>query len=459
VSEKRRSFLLSLLKSITNVSLLLLRCAMLTQLLGRSRFAGLVVVLLMVCGAQRDALAQATRPTITSFSPISGSVGDTVSVIGTNFFAPINASNTASQIAEVRIGRVPMLLLSVRETAVRFLIAPGSTITGAPVTGRIVLITRNGDTIISSSDFVVRNVAPPQVITGTPTLLAPANGSENSAVITYQWSPVAGADYYELETTSEDSTFKIGVITSYPRSNSNPSTTTICKQNQPNLPKWWRVRARKEGNPPAPGPWSSTGRLIPSKVAELPSPTISGLQVRGDSVFLSWQPVSGALYYEATIGDFSSRECAYQRTTLSFPRSISDFPIQVSVRAYNNLAESPVRSRSYNGNGTFTTQPTITGLFSTGVPGTTVVIQGTLLKGARFISFGGVNTTAFNAVTSTGVDAVIPYGAKTGRVTITTPDGIATSPTDFTIRSPAPTITSFSPPFAGVGTSVTITGT
>src|SRR5207237_4628190 len=49
-------------------------------------------------------------------------------------------------------------------------------------------------------------------------------------------------------------------------------------------------------------------------------------------------------------------------------------------------------------------------------------------------------------------------GANTGPLSVTTPDGTATSASSFTVVSP-PTIGSFTPTSGPVGTSVTISGT
>src|SRR5207237_6160437 len=54
--------------------------------------------------------------------------------------------------------------------------------------------------------------------------------------------------------------------------------------------------------------------------------------------------------------------------------------------------------------------------------------------------------------------ATDPAGATTGPVSVTTPDGTATSSSSFTVTNP-PTITSFAPTSGPAGMSVTINGT
>ncbi len=104
--------------------------------------------------------------------------------------------------------------------------------------------------------------------------------------------------------------------------------------------------------------------------------------------------------------------------------------------------------------------PTITSFSPTSGPvGTSVTITGTGLAGATSVKFGGVAAGTFSVNgAGTRVTAKVPSGAVTGKITVTTPGGTATSASDFTVTT-APSITSFRPTSGPVGTSVTITGT
>jgi IPT/TIG domain len=97
---------------------------------------------------------------------------------------------------------------------------------------------------------------------------------------------------------------------------------------------------------------------------------------------------------------------------------------------------------------------------SSGIVGSTVTISGTFnatVTGVRFNTSSLVTPT--NAST-TGATAVVPAGATTGPIHVYTAAGQRTSATSFTVNPvPAPTISSFTPIFGPVGTSVTITGT
>ncbi len=93
-----------------------------------------------------------------------------------------------------------------------------------------------------------------------------------------------------------------------------------------------------------------------------------------------------------------------------------------------------------------------------GPPGTSVTITGTGFSGATAVTFNGVSAT-FTADSDTQVTAVVPAGATSGPIAVTTPGGTGTSSTSFSVTAPAaPHISSFSPTSGPSGTSVTISG-
>ena len=91
---------------------------------------------------------------------------------------------------------------------------------------------------------------------------------------------------------------------------------------------------------------------------------------------------------------------------------------------------------------------------TSGIVGTSVTITGVSLTQTTKVTIGG-KPASFTVNSDTQVTATVPAGAKTGKITITTPGGIATSPTAFSV---VPSIASFSPTSGPVGTSVAITG-
>lgn len=71
---------------------------------------------------------------------------------------------------------------------------------------------------------------------------------------------------------------------------------------------------------------------------------------------------------------------------------------------------------------------------SSGPVGTSVVIKGMSLLQGTAVKFGGVAATVFTVDSNTQVTATVPSGAVTGKISITTPGGIANSSTNFTVN-------------------------
>ena len=91
-----------------------------------------------------------------------------------------------------------------------------------------------------------------------------------------------------------------------------------------------------------------------------------------------------------------------------------------------------------------------------------VTITGTHLKTATAVDFGATPAKSFTATSATTIKAVTPvHTPGTVVITVTTPGGKATAPTDYRFVAPRPTITGITPqsgPATGT-TKVTISGT
>ena len=104
------------------------------------------------------------------------------------------------------------------------------------------------------------------------------------------------------------------------------------------------------------------------------------------------------------------------------------------------------------------TPPVITRLVpDSGSIGSTVSIIGRGLLGAQQATFNTTNTLFVTVLNDTLARAIVPVGATTGTVRITTPQGAGSSLGFFTVVQP-PTISSFTPGVGNVGTRVQLTG-
>ncbi len=105
--------------------------------------------------------------------------------------------------------------------------------------------------------------------------------------------------------------------------------------------------------------------------------------------------------------------------------------------------------------------PAISGFIpSSGGVGTAVTISGTNFTGATQVTFNGVVATK-TVLSNTAIVTGVPKGATSGKISVTTAGGTATSNSNFTVGTKAvsPRIQNFSPASGTVGTEVTVTGT
>ncbi len=106
---------------------------------------------------------------------------------------------------------------------------------------------------------------------------------------------------------------------------------------------------------------------------------------------------------------------------------------------------------------TFIPPPSISSFLpNTAASGAIITITGNNLNGTTSLSLGGTPVSAFTVVSSTSIVASVSTGS-TGDVSLTSPGGTATR-SGFTYIPP-PTIVSFAPANAALGTLITINGT
>lgn len=135
---------------------------------------------------------------------------------------------------------------------------------------------------------------------------------------------------------------------------------------------------------------------------------------------------------------------------------------QTSLLQHTNgvlFGETAVGGTGSGGDGTFYSLDLSLGPFVTFLPaarwvGATVEVLGQGFTGTNAVSINGA-AAKFTVVSDTYLTAVVPKGATTGVINVTTPSGVLVSNKKIQV---GPQITSFSPTGGPVGTAVTITG-
>ena len=98
---------------------------------------------------------------------------------------------------------------------------------------------------------------------------------------------------------------------------------------------------------------------------------------------------------------------------------------KITITTPGGIASSPAA---------FAVVPSITSFSPTNGPvGTAVTIAGNSFTKATSVTFGGVAATSFQVISDTEVKALVPTGAVTGPIAVTTPGGTGTSATKFTV--------------------------
>jgi photosystem II stability/assembly factor-like uncharacterized protein len=175
---------------------------------------------------------------------------------------------------------------------------------------------------------------------------------------------------------------------------------------------------------------------------------------------LSFQPTGSIVVAATDDGIYDSSNGGTSWTSIygtAIPCWFSDVAWDGSYLYASTFGEGVVRTPASS----LAPAPTITSFTPTSGPvGTSVTIRGTNFTGATGVTFNGTPATSFGVVSPTVLKAVVPAGATSGKISVTTAGGIATSIASFTVtKQKPPTIGSFSPTRGPVGTLVTISGT
>lgn len=96
---------------------------------------------------------------------------------------------------------------------------------------------------------------------------------------------------------------------------------------------------------------------------------------------------------------------------------------------------------------------------TSGHVGDSVTLSGSGFTGANAVTFNGTASGSVTVASDTSLSATVPSGATSGVICVTSAYGTGCSSASFSVLQPAPTVSSFSPTDATVGTDIVVTGT
>lgn len=357
-------------------------------------------------------------PIISGFNPISGGVGSTVVINGSNFSTNIS-DNT------VKFGSVQATVTSATATQLYVTVPSGATT-------QPIYVTVNGLTAFTLVSFVI---SPPPVIAS----FLPASGPVGTTVT------INGTNFSTITT---DNIVRFGTVQTVVSSATSTQLTVIVPTSATTQP----ISV-------------TTGGLTASSATDFTVTTSAS----DPPVITSFSPASGPIGTTVTIvgSNFSSDIAS---NTVKFGTILatvtSATPGQLSVIVPLVAANQPIYV-TVNGLTAFSTTSFIITLppsimsFSpiSGPVGTIVTIYGNNFGPAiadNIVKFGAVQATV-TAATMTQLTVTVPAISISQLISVTVNGLTANSPTPFTVTTP-PAITSFSPSSGTVGTTVNITG-
>ena len=397
-------------------------------------------------------------PTITSFTPVSGTVGTVVTLTGTNFTGA----------TQVTFNNTVALVFTVNSATSITVTVPAGATTG------FIAVTGPGGTGISPRRFITNDLcanaiplACQQVVTGTNLGASATGDPTGTCVETIQGAGVlytvtGTGGRITLSTCNAGTDFDTqlfvysGSCGSYVCVGGNDDATTCAVASVASTygfsstfgTTYYVLVGGYQG---------ATGTFVLSTAcgAVPPAPTITSLTPDTGPI-ASGVAIAGTNFTGATRVTFNGTNATF---------SVIDAQTMVAT-VPNGATTGNVIVYGAGGipsNGvlfTVTTPvPVLTRLTPNNGPvGTTVTLTGSGFGGATRVSFNGVPATVFSVTATTSMTADVPAGATTGNVTVTTPGGTSNGIV-FTVVIPAPTITALSPASAPVGTVITLTGT
>lgn len=408
-------------------------------------------------------------PTVSSFTPASGSIGSTVTITGTNLTGATQVDfNTAAA----------AVFTVVSSTQVTAVVPPAAT------TGLISVVTPGG-TARSATNFTIVSGAP-AVSSFTPTSGVAGNtvaitGTNLTGVTAVAFNGTA-ASFVAQTATSISATVPAGATTGpitvvTPAGTATSATSFVVANATSQLllnpgfengadPAPWVATSGVVTNSglqaPRSGSWyawlggyayRATDQLYQDIAIPVASTAVlsfwikvrtseTGINPKDTLVLQMERPTTAveAPAVLATLGTWSNLQAAADYAPRSFDVSaFAGQTVRVRFVAQTDfeLSTSFLIDDASLTTTAATSPPSIDGFTPTGAPvGTTVTISGANFGGATAVRFNGTGAT-FTVQSSSLITATVPAGATSGRIAVTTPLGTATSAANFSVATVA----------------------
>jgi hypothetical protein len=340
-------------------------------------------------------------PYVTSFSPWSGNVGDTVTLTGVHF-----AGTTGVKFGSVKAAfNTPTM-----DTSLTTFVPTGAS------SGPITVSNASGYFTTATNFYML-----PQISS-----FSPPNGRPGTNVT------INGKSFFGATAVSFN-----GLVVTIPSNQVNTTIQVTVPNSATNGPI--QVTAPAGQSPP-----SSSFVVLPTITGF--TPAIGNI---GASVTITGQNFFGAtnVLFNNSTKPSTVSGVTYGQLTATVPADATTGPITVMTTNGTTVSGTnfflPARVMSFT--------PT------NSAAGTTITISGSNFLGASAVNFNGTPAASFTPPSNDlAIQAVVPGGVTTGPISVTTPYGTTNSGSLYFYGAPA--ITSFNPSSGVPGTNVTILG-
>ena len=438
-----------------------------TRLLVRIGVSTMVGALL-VATAVLPAEAGGAPPSISSFSPGSGPVGAGVTITGTNFngtqnvkfngtSANFNVDGSGTQITTTVPSGATTGPISVKTpsgtavTGVSFVVTGAPTISSfSPSSGAVgTVVTINGTNLTNASSVTFNGTGAGFGVNGSGTQITatvPNNATTGKIEVTTPSGSVKSATHFVVSSSTGPT------ITGFnPTSGSVGTSVTINGNHFTGVTQvqFHGVTATfsfgSDSQVTATVPSGATTGRISLTTSAGTDTSSTNFTVVSPSVphITSFNPNSGSVGTGVTIngtGFLGTTQVRFNGTAVTSFVVVSDQKITTTVPSGATTGKISVtnpQGTDTSGTSFTVTGPKITSFSPTsGSAGTVVTIFGSNFTGVNGVSFNGTPAASFTFGSDSTVTAIVPGSATSGKITLTTPAGTATSGGTFTVLSP-----------------------